>query len=197
MRATKAQKNRVVHQIYRAVNISIWFQFLQFCHEMWEKALQRPLVKLNSNLFRPANFANWSGFGQVMTNGLKRRVEFKYFAVKFLRNNTEMWEKALQRQLVKLNSNLFRPANFANWSSFGQVMKMAQKRRVKFLFIAKFLHILDSPNSRKGSSKREKLGPFTRVSPDNLNVTVPFKTAPPSHNGLDGVLESSFRVHVV
>ena len=119
------------------------------------------------------------------------------FKAKLLKNKTEIEENVLQKPLVKLNSNLFRPANFANRSSFGQVMKMAKKRQVEFRYFATFLHILDSPNSRKGSSKREKLGPFTRVSPDNLNVTVPFKTAPPSHNGLDGVLESSFRVHVV
>ena len=49
------------------------------------------------------------------------------FKVKFLTNQTEKWEKVLQKPLAKLNSNLFRPANFANPSSFGQVMKMAEK----------------------------------------------------------------------
>ncbi len=57
----------------------------------------------------------------------KRRVEFRCFKVKFLRNWTEIGEKLLQRPFLKLNSNLFRPANLANPSSFGQVMKMPQK----------------------------------------------------------------------
>ena len=49
------------------------------------------------------------------------------FKAKFLRNKTEIEEEVLQKPRVKLNSNLFRPANFANRSSFGQVMKMAEK----------------------------------------------------------------------
>ena len=59
---------------------------------------------------------------------LFRQVFYRrLFKAKFLRNKTENKENLLQKPLVKLNSNLFRPANFANRSRFGQVMKMAKK----------------------------------------------------------------------
>ena len=82
-----------------------------------------------------------SQFIQLFSNTLKHIVEcfarvcfvvetidVEYvFKAKFLKNKREIEENMLQRPLVRFNSNLFRPANFANRSSFGQVRKMAGK----------------------------------------------------------------------
>ena len=60
------------------------------------------------------------------------------FKVKFLRNKSEMLEKVLQKPREKSNSNLFRPANFTNRSSFGQVMILVEKGKCRIKLFRKF-----------------------------------------------------------